>query len=680
MASPLTQFLTTLEEQRSRWIFWLPVPMGAGIAAYFNLTTEPPVYLGAAGLAGFVVLSGAFYRSRILFPLWLALLMILIGFTAAQVRTWSVETPMLHKKTYPVTVSGRVIDIDPLPKANRIVLDHIDVVDGKIWQRPLPDKVRIKLKGNDPTIPAAGDMMKVKGILQPISPPVMPGAFDFQRYAFFEQLGATGYAIGDLEITQKRDDGFFFEKLRRIIRARIYAAASDPDHAALLTAFMVGESRSIPERVWDTARKSGIAHLIAISGSHFVMIAGFPFFLIRALLAAIPFIALRWPIKKIAAVGAILASIFYMLLIDSPIPAQRAVISVCVVMVAIMFDRDPFTQRLAAFSALVIMLLEPESLMGPSFQLSFAAIVALIAFYESTRDYWHRQFKDPNFFRRICFMLIGCFMTTLVASSATAPFSLYHFSAIPFIAGLAANMIAVPVSSFITFPAGLLGCLLMPLGLEKPLLVISEKSLDLIMTMAETVTHWSFGSFHGGGWPGAFLAAVALGGLWICFWQGRIRWLGVAPIVIVMILIPFIPRPDVLVSDNGRLYAVRTADGGLWLSSRRIERFVAGEWQKREGAAGEDISSPLTCDDTACIYAAKNRKVSFVNDASALDADCETSDVIVTERSSLSCASGKAIVINRETLRAQGAQAIYLETPVRIETVNGQRGRRPWTN
>lgn len=659
-------FLTELQRQRERWVYWLPVPLGFGIIWYFSLKSEPPLFIGLTAFLATLTLFGAFYRNRAWLPLWLAALLLLLGFTAGQWRTHLVDAPVLQKKSYPATLQGRVVEVDPLPKAYRIVIEDIVVTGGKIWQDHLPARVRIKLKNNDPAVPRAGDIVSVKAVLLPLSGPVLPGAFDFQRYGFFRQLGATGYAIGDMTTVQRGESGFFFENLRRRIRERIAANIDNPDHAALMTAFMVGESNGISEKTWDIARLSGIAHLIAISGSHFVMIAGFPFFLIRALLAAIPFVALRFPVKKIAAVGAIAVSVFYMLLIGSPIPAQRAVLSVSIIMLAILLDRDPFTLRLAAFSAFVILLLRPESLLGASFQLSFAAIVALIAFYESTRTWWQKHFREENIFRRYSFYLIGCFMTTVVASGATAAFALYHFSSVPLLAGLVANMVAVPVTTFITFPLGLLACLLMPLGLEKGLLVVTEKSLDIVMAVAEDVTHWPHASFEVDGWPMWILGVFALGGLWLCFWQGRLRLLGILPMVAALACIPLTPRADVLVSDSARIFAVRGNDGTLWVSSARIEKFVRNEWIEREGGQGHDFwpadNRNLRCTaDDSCIYARHGRKVSFVEGSAMMD---------------------DGTFIDLETTRDVGAIAIYFDAggKAKVVTVRDVRGLRPWTS
>lgn len=694
MARFLTALWDALQNQRERWIFWLPVPMAYGIAAYFGLHAEPPLLLGTLVLVLMLPLLHLFYRNQAAFIPVLAVFMAVAGFTAGQWRTHNVAAPVLERQTYSVTLQGKITGVEPQAKNYRIVLEDFHVVAGNIWQDDLPKRVRIKLKNKDPAVPQAGDVVKIRAALLPLSAPVMPGAFDFQRHAFFQGLGGTGYAIGNLEVVQERSGGeFFFEKLRRQIRERIFAAIADRDNAAMMTAFMIGEDLGISERDWDIARQSGIAHLIAISGSHFILIAGFPFFFVRAFLAAIPYVALRWPIKKIAAAVAMAVSVFYMLLIGSPIPAQRAVIMTCVVMTAIMLDRNPFTLRLAVFAALLLFIVSPESLMGPSFQMSFAAVVGLIAFYESTADWWKKHFHDAPWSKRYALYLLGCFSTSLVASLATSPFALYHFGRMPLLGGLAANMIAVPVSSFITFPVGLMSCLLMPLGLEKGPLILAEKSLDVFMYVAEIIAQWEYAGWQTNGFPGWVVGIMAIGGIWVCAWQGWVRWLGLAPITLAVLIACFTPRADVLVNDDGVLIAVRAPDGGMWFSTMQRDKFVRQQWTAREGQ-GADLypwpdgygsdSDVIACDSKACRARIKGHVISFIRRPEAVLDECADSSVMISDKvlKRLPECKRRVPMLDKWKLRDNGAHAVYMtdaETPPRIVSVRDNRGTRPWT-
>lgn len=682
----LAAISATFHAQRERWILWSPAILGAGIAFYFSLSSEPPFF---AGLLAFVFI-GAFYwpasQKKPLLFLWLVVVLFALGFTAAQVRTWTVKAPVLERETYPLTVEGRVVAVDALPKAYRITVDDLTIT-AKWPPEVKPERVRIKLKTNDPAVPQAGDIIRVKTVLLPLSAPVLPGAFDFQRHAFFHRLGATGYAIGNVETVTPREGGFFFEELRRVIRTRIAAGIEDKDTAAIVTAFLIGESKAIPEKTWDVIRQSGIAHLLAISGFHITVICGFLFFGIRALLALSPVLALKYPIKKISAFLSIWGAVFYMLLIGSPVPAERAVLSVSVVMLAIMLDRDPFTLRLAAFAAMVVLLLQPESLMGPSFQMSFAAVVALIAFYESTRDWWGSAREDRSFARLYSLYVLGCFLTTVVATLATAPYSLFHFSRVPLFAGLLTNMIAVPVTSFITLPSGILACLLMPFGWENAPLFVAGKSIELVMATARETASWPHAVYHADSWPSWILCALTLGGLWLCIWRGRVRWLGLLPIVFGLAMMPQTERPDVLVSGDAKLFAVRDESGVLWMSSSTAEKFVRGEWEEQEGGEGvrywkDAKENLLTCDIYACIAQVKGRKISFIAKPEAFAEECAASDIVFSAEKMPpeACAGKKAQVFDKYKIRDGGAHTVYIDGEnIFIRTVTQERGKRPWT-
>lgn len=686
--------LSTLLIQRERWILWAPVPLALGIGIYFGLHREPPLWAGPAAL---VVLALGFlplYKNKAAVLAWAAVFLIALGFAAGQARTWSLDTATLHKKTKPLELRGRVVGVDAMEKAYRVTLDNLSF--NETTQERMPQSARIRLKKSDAARPREGDEVAVRAVLLPLSAPVLPGAFDFQRHGWFKGLGATGFAISGLQVLAPRKEGFFFERLRQDIRARVHGAGlAAPNISALAVAFMTGDSSGITEKDWDIARRSGIAHLIAISGSHFVMIVGVMFFAVRALLAAFPYIALRWPVKKISAGAAMFAAVFYMLLIGAPIPAQRAALMSCMIMLAIMLDRDPLTLRLAALAAFVVLLLEPESLMGASFQLSFSAVVGMIAFFESTRGWWSRHYREGGFFRKVGLVLLSCFMTTAIATVATTPFVLYHFLRAPFFSGLVANMIAVPLSSFITFPAALLSCLMMPLGLEEGPLWITLKSIEVIMQTAEAVANWPNMVIHANAWPAWCLALIAFGGLWACLWQGWIRWLGLAPAALALAAAILAPRPDVLVGGaNFRLLAaVRAEDGRLLLSPGKFEGFVRKAWVEREGRRGSGAWPEEFCGERTCLVEIKGFKILFNKqmdfrskpgeemDLKLLEQDCAAADIIIlpgAKRPKFRC---NATIIDKWDLYDDGAHAIYLRenSAPRIISVTDKRGIRPWT-
>ncbi len=682
---------TSLLKQRERWILWIPVAIAAGVGGYFSLHFEPPLWAGLAALGVLIAVIAPFYRNKAALLLWLPFFLMVLGFTAAQWRTWAVTAPVLERKTYPLVLQGQVAAVDALPEGYRIVLDgvHYDT-EKRPPQEVMPATVRIKLKKSS-LPPAAGDVVRLKAMLLPLSPPVLPGAYDFQRHTFFSGIGATGFAISDMEIITAADKGFFFDFLRRYIRTHIKDGMENSDAAAITIALLDGEDKDISKETYDTIRIAGIAHLIAISGLQITLVTGFLFFAVRALLASIPYIALRYPVKKITAFIAMCGAIFYMMLIGSSISAERSVIMVCVVMTAIMLDRDPFTLRLAAFAAAAILLFQPENLFGPGFQMSFAAVVALIAFYESTREWWSRDYKQRRWFARAGLYVLGSMATTLVATMATAAFALYHFLRTPLFPGLIANLVAVPLSSFVTMPAAITGCFLMPLGLEKIPLKIAEWSVIVIMKTAETVSQWPHAVYHVDAWPLWVLVMMCSGGLWICLWRDKIRWLGMLPVLAGVMLIPLTPRADILVSADGKLFAVRDDSGILRISSGKAQKFAQQIWIEREAEPGYDFwskengpqeGSPLSCDEGACLYRRKGHLVSFVKEYTVLAQDCAEADIVISNLyiKRDMCPQPK-LLFDKIAFRYRGAHALYFgdDGAVTVRTVDAERGDRPWS-
>lgn len=695
-SSALKRAFLAVLEQRSRWVLWLPLPLAFGICAYFGLPREPDGPWLALSVLAVALLGVRVRRGRWSMIGWLAVAMMALGFLASYTRTHTLDTVMLLHESGPVTIEGKVAEVDALPKALRVTITDARLAGG--WLRrgdALPARVRVKLKNKDTADPVVGDLLRVRAVLLPLSAPVAPGAFDFQRHAYFQGLGATGYAIGDAQIVQHAEKGdAVIEGLRHAIRKRIYAGMRDPDIAAIVTTFLIGESKGISDKAWSDIRRAGIAHLLAISGFHVTVVTGAFFFLVRALLALWPWAALHWPIKKISAAAAMAASVFYLQLIGSPITAERSVITACVVMLAIMLDRDPFSLRLAAFAAGALLLVQPEALIGPSFQMSFAAVVALIAFYESVARAWVVAERDAGFLAKATVYMQACLLTTVIATLATAPFTIYHFGQVPLAAGLLTNLIAVPLSSVVTLPVGILACLLMPFHLEALPLWITEQSMVAIMRLVKVTAGWEHAVLMVNSFSAGWLALLTIGMLWICIWRGWWRWLGAAPVVIACIgALWLTPRPSVLVADNGRQMAVRDAQGRMWLEHPRREKFAATAWLQREEAAyGQQAAGDwtqaatqgvMTCDSKACLFPAGGATVSLVRMPEAVVEDCTRADVFIAPQARLStalCPQKRKAMIDIDDLRYHGAHAVYVKDGrVRIERAGDARGVRPWT-
>ena len=316
-----------LEAERERWLLWLPVGLGVGIGVYFLLPAEPPLWLGAAGLAALLA-AMPFVWPRPAPRLALVVLgTFTVGFAAAQARTALVAAPVLDKKHGPAAVTGQVLAVEPEAAGGRVVLQRLTVAG--LAAALTPAKVRIRLTAREPGGFVPGDRIRLPAVLRPPPEPAAPGAFDFARQAYFQRLGAVGYAVGHAaRLDEQAEDDeragtwpdawqLWWSDLRGTVARRVLDALPDA-RGALAAALMTGERGAIPERVIQAMRDSGLAHLLAISGLHMGLVGGLVFFGVRALLALVPALALRQPIKKWAALAAFCGAFAYLCLVGAP--------------------------------------------------------------------------------------------------------------------------------------------------------------------------------------------------------------------------------------------------------------------------------------------------------------------------------------------------------------------------
>jgi len=684
--------------ERERWILWVPVGLAIGIAIYFSLTIEPPLRL-ALGLVGAAL--GLLYLVRKRPAAALVAtggLVIALGFAAAGLRATMVAAPVLERPIARATVIGRIASIAARADGQRLVIERPRIAG--LEPRATPKRLRINLR---PAVPALvpGDWVRLHAGLEPPPRPVAPGAFDFARAAYFAGIGAVGFARGAPRVIAPPADEeasafrAAFAAFRHAIGARLRAGLPG-DGGAIAAALLIGDRGAISQETLDAMRNAGLAHLLAISGLHLGLVAGILFLGLRGALALVEPLALRYPIKKWAALAALCGTLLYLFLSGATIPTQRAFLMSGLFVLAVLCDRTGAGMRAVAWTATIVLLIEPESLLGPSFQMSFAAVTALVATYESLgRDLHARAARDRPLVR-LGGYFVGIALVTLVAGLATAPFAIYHFNRVASF-GLAANLIAVPLTALWIMPLGLAALVLMPFGGESLALVPMGWGIDEVIAVARAVSAWPGALRLVPAMPTTALAFAAGGGLWLCLWRGRWRWAGVLPIALALTAPAIAPRPDILIDERGKLFAVRAAGGDLALSTHAAARFAAGIWLRRDGA-GEaapwsDDDARLRCDRLGCIYRAKGVVVALDRDGRAAAEDCRTADLVIsaTTRLPRPCPAALAAIDSRD-LRCSGAQAIYLDAgraglwrqawgdarAIRIETVAEGRGRRPW--
>ncbi|MBU6506962.1 MAG: ComEC/Rec2 family competence protein [Alphaproteobacteria bacterium] len=677
-------FATNLTAERARWPLWLPAFMGAGIGVYFWLSVEPALWIGPALLAAAIAALGASWR----YGGWrwpaAVTVALTLGFAAAQFEAHSVAAPVLgHRIIGPL--AGRVLVVDPLPEGSRLTIVPSSL--GDLAPADLPARVRVRLRHGDGGV-TPGDGVRLRVSLEPPPAPAMPGAYDFQRRAWFERLGGVGYALSAPEKFDAPAPGAIvqaIEAVRHGVTRRIRAALPGPD-GAIAAALITGETHAIPPDDAGAFRDAGLAHILVIAGLHMGMVAGICFFALRALFALIPPIVLNHPTKKYAAALALLLTFLYMLLSGTTVSSRRAFVMTALALVAILLDRLSLSARALALAAVAIMLMTPDSATGPSFQMSFAAVAALVAFYEAWRGRFAAWHRGAGTLKRLGLYALGIAFTTMVTTVATAPFTVYHFNRLP-LYSVAANVVAVPITGFWVMPWAIVACLLMPVHLESVALIPMSWGIDAVTAIAKGVTSWPGAVLTLPSMPAWGIAVAAAGGLWLAIWRRRWRWWGVLPLAIGLLSAGYERPPDILIAGDAKLVAVRAADGSYLPSKAKGEHATADSWTKRAAAAmgpawpaaGLSADGLLACDGGSCRYSARGAVVTLLRDPDAFDrAQCQA-DLVVAPVPAWKICPGARIVDRVDAYR-DGGYAVWLDAgTVRLESVRDYQGARLWS-
>jgi competence protein ComEC len=474
-------------------------------------------------------------------------------------------------------------------------------------------------------------------------------------------------------------------RLQDGIAARVRAQVSG-DAGAIAVAFLTGERAGISDAANEAMRDSGLAHLLSISGIHISLVAILLLGALRFGLALIEPVALRWPIKKWAACAALAGVVVYTILVGASVPTVRSAVMTGTVLLAVIADRVAISMRLVAIAAAAILLVAPEALAGPSFQMSFAAVIALIAAYEALRPLLSRWHSGAGPAGRAMLYLGGIVLTTVVATVATTPFAIYHFQRFAPLA-VAANLMAIPLTSLLIMPAVLLAYPAMLLGLDGWVLRLLGWANDAMLWVAYTVSSWPLAALTVPAMPAWGLAGFAAGGLVLCLGAGRARLLGLLALPVMAAAILLAPVPHILVDTTGRLAAVQAPDGGLAFSTRRSERFIREIWLRSRAAAedaawpqqGEGAGGRLACDPGGCLYRLGGIVVAFTRRGEGFDDDCAMADLVITDLVAPRWCRPRFGVWDRFDLRHSGSIAIDLSGPEPAVSTTAQAvGDRPW--
>ena len=602
----ITKYISKLFLEESTTLFvWAPVFLAMGVL----LSISGSVVLHNAQILCLItlLLSVMFiFRNRYIIRLLLiAILLVIMGVLAMQYRIDSIDTNMLPSD-FPkakVFVTGKISDITGYRGNNRIILDHVkirlmrhqdygeynDHIVEEINKKIANVRINVRSSLDHVTI---GDRVGVCSMLHQPSHPITPEGFDFYRYAFFKRISAVGYAVGQLKLLKNSDNSGFSEwvmKCREYVSKSISKYMEHPEYG-VATALSIGKSSIIERSTYENIRIVGLAHIVAISGMHMAIVVFIIFQILRFILSRFEYITLHHNVKKVSALLTITLSLLYLMLSGAAVSAQRAFVMSTILLSSIIFDRDVDPLRSLAIAAILIICIEPEDILNPGFQMSFAACLALIAgfqiskkitFFQSTRS--DDQHMVVYYLHKFAVYFVSIIVATLIGGFATAPFVAYHFHQFSQYS-LIANLLCIPINDFIIMPLVVFTLFLMilPFDLYAVTLWPMKYSITVMLFIVDKIAVLPYASLYTNAVNSTTLIFVTITLLMLCMFTSRLKVLAIIPLVI-SVLISNPKLPDIMISKENKIFAIHTADNRMIVPQKNRARYIQGIWKEYFG-------------------------------------------------------------------------------------------------
>lgn len=653
--------------------------MAIGIAIYFAWPREPSLWLCGAGLS-LTLIAMLFLPDR--FSAWPPLLAFLwVGLSWATLHTAMSDTnPLEEERRY--AISGWVSDVDRNGAMSRLRIELNDITPMPETGRPASVRIRGGRAFQNVDV---GDRISVDAVLGPLPGPAIPDGYDPARRAFYDGLAGSGFAIAapvtsSVEVSVRARIETFIDRSRHAIANHVMQRAPT-ETAGLQAALLTGIRHHIPDEQTESLRASGLAHILAISGLHMGLVAFGIFVTTSFVLASVEPLSRGRDVRKISALVAIVFATIYLGLSGASVATQRAYIMVSVAFAAILLDRRALSMRSVAVAAFLTLLIRPEALTSVGFQMSFAAVAAMVVIFRAWDD-WRPHRKVKSFRDRVTSFYGSLFGTSLVAGFATGGFALLHFGRFANY-GLITNMAAMSVFP-VVMALGIIALLLMPLGLDAAPLWLMSVMINFMLSVSDWVS----------GLPGAVgtvkasppltIAAYGLGFAMACFATRRAVSLGCLIMAGSVLIWAITPRADIRVSQSGRVSIL--SDQGAVTSSARADRYGREQFARSVGdpelAWSNYHDDFAECDAMGCRFTHAGRVISVVEAPSEVPEACEDGDIVILvarNAGPVARRGCKALLIDQRLLTATGGVHLNLRDQIDvIPIINPNRSNRPW--
>jgi competence protein ComEC len=672
-----------LDSERDQLPYWIPVGLGAGIVCWERFGDG-----GAAiilFIASLLISSGILLgrEKRVSALLKFAGITISIGFLSIMLKSFLFGAPPIEN----LQISefyGRIISTEKI--AARDIVRLKLQTDGHAG---LPPIVRVNLTPLQyKSSFTRGAIVRMRARLVPPAQPALPGGYDFARKAWFSGIGATGTALGEVRLHSPSSNAPFLSTIRQGLSSHITQALPGPS-GTIAAALATGDQGAISEDDAEAMRNSGMAHLLSISGLHVTAVVGALFFLVSRTAALSPYIALRIPVPIIAACVAAMGAVGYTLLTGSEVPTIRSCVAAILILAALILGRDAMSLRLVAFGATVILLFWPESLAGPSFQLSFAAVATIIILHETGPLLKISRNVQDNWFQSASRNILMLLITGIAIELVLAPIALFHFHKTG-LYGALANIIAIPLTTFITMPAEALALLFDTIGIGAPFWWITGLSIDVILAMARYINALPGAVSMLPSMPNWAFAAMVSGALWAGLLQTRMRIAGLLPFAVGFLGMLSAPTPDILITGDGKHVAVTDGEGRIALLRDRAGDYVRNSFRESAGITAQPVDIeqwPQTrCTPDSCVIMMERgeRRITILAlrsryriPAMELIAACKRVDIVISERWLPVACAPRSLKADRRTLGKTGGIAVAI-ADLRVKTVAQQSPYSPW--
>jgi competence protein ComEC len=681
---------------------WIAVIFALGIIAWFALPMPWQWIAAMAGGTGLALAALALWppgsaadatRANLRLAVMVCGLVFAFGVATVWARSAIVGAEPIARPAV-VLIEGRVLAREDQPAEGRLRL----TLAMRDAEAGAARKVRVNVpldalgEGGVPAGLAEGAVVRLRARLMPPAPPMLPGSYDFARAAWFQGLSATGTMVGELAVITAAPGGNVVARLQRSLAEHVRAQVPGSP-GAIAAAFASGDRGGIATADEAAMRDSGLTHLLSISGLHVSAVIAAAYVAVLRLLALWPALALRVRLPVVAAGAGAVVGIGYTLLTGAEVPTVRSCVAALLVLGALVLGREALSLRMVAVAAGFVLLLWPESAIGPSFQMSFAAVLAIIALAGSAPVKAFLAPRDEPWLARTGRRVAMLFVTGLVIELALMPIVLFHFHRAG-IYGALANVVAIPLVTFVAMPLIALALVADLIGAGAPFWWLVERALALLLAIAHLTAAQAGAVRLMPQISGLAVALFAAGGLWLGLWRGRVRLMGLAPVAAASVMVALTPIPDLLVAGDGQQVGITVAgpDGEPRLLSLRDSRssYTRDNLMELAGVAAAPL--PLEqwpgarCSAAFCTVTIRRGERDWVlllgrnRDRvaeRALATACREADIVVADRYLPRSCRPRWLKADRRFLERSGGLAIDLSAE-RITTVAASQGEHGW--